>query len=239
MRSKPPTARPPAATAIRTTRTIRTTGQRRKLCQSRRQTGLAGGAAEAEPGLAARVLRGQLAAQQDHRAQVLDRGREAHLGDQLGAAPGRLEPQAADPEQARREDREGEHRADRRERRVGPVLERQRRQVAEHRRRRGVPAERQVERRPGDQDDADRARHRRCRRRRPQATSAAPRTAIGTAAPKAASEPIHSTALPGKRRKTKLPTTAPKIAPAITAMRSCASAAGRSAVRREIGASSV
>ena len=77
------------------------------------------------------------------------------------------------------------------------------------------------------------------RSRRPEAQSAEPSTATGTSAPKAASAPIHSSAEPGKRRKTKLPITAPVAAPAITAIRSCESAAGRSAVRRETGASSV
>ena len=70
------------------------------------------------------------------------------------------------------------------------------------------------------------------RSRRPRGDHRARRARDGTSAPKSARQPIHSTARPGKRRKTKLPTTAPKIAPAITAMRSCASAAGRSAAPR-------
>ena len=122
---------------------------------------------------------------------------------------------------------------------LGAVLERQRRQVAEHRRRRAVPAQRQVERRPGDEDDAD----------RPGDPDPQP-PARGAAAPRRGRRPgparrrrpaRRSTRArePGKRRKTKLPITAPVAAPAITAIRSCESAAGRSAVRRETGASSV
>ena len=122
--------------------------------------------------------------------------------------------------------------------RIGAVVERQHRQVAEHRGRRGVAAERQVERRPGDQGDGERPRTP-VRSRRPAADrrSAEHRDREQRAEGGERADPLDRPT-PGSDERRSCRRGAEHRA-GITAIRSCDSAAGRSAVRRETGASSV
>ena len=112
-------ARPAAARARTRTRPIRaaaSAGSSASRGARRRARRRAGAAARAPP----RPLGGELAAQEDDRADVADRGREAELGGQRGAPARRLEQDAADPEQTEREQRQRRSRAGRRPGRPAP-----------------------------------------------------------------------------------------------------------------------
>ena len=105
-----PYAHSPATTPSATTRPTREPGQRRIPCQSRRQHACAErlAARQPHPRRRPRPLLRELAVQDDHRPQVLDRGREAQRADQARAALGGLDRGAADAEQPDDRDRERE-----------------------------------------------------------------------------------------------------------------------------------
>ena len=187
--------------------------------------------AEADPGLAAGPLGGELAAQEDHRAEVLDRGGEAHLGDQLGAAPGRLE-----REPPMRAGRAGERQREASTDRRRPGARRRAGAAASPGRRASSPAScsrraagRGPTRRPGP------GRSRRRPRPQPAPGGEQRRAEHGDRDQRAegAREPIHSTAIPGSggrrscRRRRRRPRRRAR------AIRSWRSAAGRSAVPRD------